>query len=104
MTRRACVVLDLLFDVQLEIMTILPVTEPLTSLILICWMRHYGANYALFLVLRDACPVIVVLVTCGVFLVRLEFEIKLEPLLLYSPPTPTAAATPAVPLFSSVRN
>ena len=33
-------------------------------------------------------------------LVRLEFEIKLEPLLLYSPPaapTPTASAT--VPLF-----
>ena len=28
-------------------------------------------------------------------LVRLEFELKLEPLLLYSPATATAAATPA---------
>ena len=32
------------------------------------------------------------------FLVRLEFELKLEPLLLYSPPA-TAAATPTPPLF-----
>ena len=33
-------------------------------------------------------------------LVRLEFEIKLEPLLLSCPPTPTAAPTAtAVPLF-----
>ena len=35
------------------------------------------------------------------FLVRLEFEIKLEPLLLYSPPPATpAAATPPPVLFN----
>ena len=33
------------------------------------------------------------------FLVRLEFEIKLEPLLLYSPPPPAAAAIATPPLF-----
>ena len=33
-----------------------------------------------------------------IFLVRLEFEIKLEPLLLYHP-TAAAPATPAAPLF-----
>ena len=39
---------------------------------------------------------------CFLILVRLEFEIKLEPLLLYSPApaTATAAATPA--LFVSI--
>ena len=32
-------------------------------------------------------------------LVRLEFEIKLEPLLLYRPPTTAAPAPAAAPLF-----
>ena len=34
-----------------------------------------------------------------VFLVRLKFEIKLEPLLLYSPAAATAPTAPTVPLF-----